>query len=85
MADNTAAIVAVELLAATQGVEFHEPLTTSPRLQRGRAVVRTEVPPLRQDRYLAPDIAAAKVLVTEGAIAEAVGPEILPSVDPEGP
>jgi histidine ammonia-lyase len=85
MADNTAAIVAIELLAAVQGVEFHDPLTTSPRLQRGRAALRTEVPPLRQDRYLASDIAAARVLVTGGAIAEAVGSEVLPKVDAEGP
>ncbi len=85
MADNTAAIVAIELLAAVQGVEFHDPLTTSPRLQRGRAALRTEVPPLRQDRYLASDIAAARVLVTGGAIAEAVGSEVLPNVDAEGP
>ena len=32
MAGNTSAIVAIELLAAAQGIEFRAPLKTSPRL-----------------------------------------------------
>ena len=34
MADNTAAIVGIELLAAAQGIELRKPVTTSPRLQK---------------------------------------------------
>ena len=33
MADNTAAIVGIELLAAAQGIELRKPVATSPRLQ----------------------------------------------------
>src|SRR5437868_947608 len=34
MADNTIGIVAIELLAAAQGIDFRAPLVTSPPLQR---------------------------------------------------
>src|SRR5205814_8088601 len=42
MATNTAAIVAIELLAAAQGVELRAPLSTSPRLQGALELVRRE-------------------------------------------
>ncbi len=43
MADNTAAIVGIELLAAAQGIELRKPVATSPRLQKvlGLAAPRT--------------------------------------------
>jgi histidine ammonia-lyase len=45
-----------------------------------RARLREEVPGLENDRYLAPDIAAAAALVRSGAIAAA--PEIdLPDIE----
>ncbi|MDQ3126657.1 MAG: histidine ammonia-lyase, partial [Pseudomonadota bacterium] len=34
MAENTAAVVGIELLAAAQGIEFHRPLTSSPDLEK---------------------------------------------------
>jgi histidine ammonia-lyase len=78
MADNTCGIVAIELLAAAQGVDFRAPLTTSPALQRAMAAIRSRVPFYSEDRYFAPDIEAAKALVSDGHYtAEAVG--LLPS------
>ncbi|MBL4907283.1 MAG: histidine ammonia-lyase, partial [Sneathiella sp.] len=44
MADNTAAIVAIELLAAAQGVEFRHPLQSSPVLENLFNVIRQRVP-----------------------------------------
>jgi histidine ammonia-lyase len=67
MADNTATIVAIEWLAAAQGVDFHRPLLTSPRLQRVHAILRAQVPFYDRDRLFAPDIEAAKALVLAGA------------------
>ena len=67
MADNLAGIVAVELLAAAQGVDLRAPLASSPALERARALLRARVPVWTVDRAMAPDIAAAKRLVTEGA------------------
>jgi histidine ammonia-lyase len=72
MAGNAAGIVAIELLAAAQGVDFRRPLATSPLLSRVMAALRAAVPFLDSDRAMAPDIAAATRLVLDGAIAEPV-------------
>ena len=69
MADNTAAILAIELLAAAQGVDMHEPYATSPRLQAVMKDIRSRVPHYDLDRYFAPDIATVKQLVQNTAIA----------------
>ena len=66
MAGNAAGIVAIELLAAAQGIEFRKPLTTSPRLAEALALVREEVAFYDHDRYFAPDIAAIQRLVEAG-------------------
>ncbi len=67
MCDNTATIIAIELLAATQGIGFHAPHTTSAPLQSAIAILRTRVAPYTEDRFFAPDIAAATSLVQSGA------------------
>src|SRR5262249_29887346 len=59
MADNVAAVIGIELLAAAQGCDFHAPLVSSAMLERVRAVVRADVPHLEEDRAMAPDIARA--------------------------
>ncbi len=79
MADNTAGIVAIELLAAAQGVDFHAPLQTSAPLAEAKALIRAAVPAFDRDRALAPDIAAAKRLIADGAFARFIPPETLPS------
>ncbi len=68
---NLANIVGIELLCAARGIEFRAPLTTSEPLRRVIARLREQVPTLEQDRYLAPDLAAAGALVESGAIVEA--------------
>jgi histidine ammonia-lyase len=76
MAENLTQILAIELLAACQGCDFHAPLRSSPPLERVRALVRSEVPHLDDDRYLAADIAKAAALVRSGAIVDAAGIEL---------
>jgi histidine ammonia-lyase len=66
---NLERILGVELLCATQGVEFRAPLSTSPALQDVMAQLRAKVPPLEDDRYTAPDIEAASALISRGDIA----------------
>ena len=78
MNDNLAKIVAIEWLAAAQGVGFRAPLKTSAHLASAVARLRAVVPPLEEDRYMAPDIEAAVDLVHHGALVEAVGPEGMP-------
>jgi histidine ammonia-lyase len=66
MAANTARIVAIELLAAAQGVELRRPLATSPRLAEAMALVRAEVPFWDRDRAFAPDLEAIRLRVERG-------------------
>ena len=80
MAENAANVIGIELLAAAQGCDFHAPLASSPRLEAARAALRKIVPTLNDDRYIAPDIAAATTLVRSGALVDAVGREALPFV-----
>ena len=67
MARNSAGIVAIELLAAAQGIDFRAPLKTSPRLQEVHSLVRSRVGFYDHDRYFAPDITAMQALVEAGA------------------
>ncbi|EFJ38935.1 hypothetical protein VOLCADRAFT_101512, partial [Volvox carteri f. nagariensis] len=80
MAENAANVVAIELLTAAQGCDFHTPLVSGPRLEAVRARLRSLVPSLDDDRHFAPDIAAAAALVRTGSLTEIVGAENLPSV-----
>ncbi|MEO5693444.1 MAG: histidine ammonia-lyase [Usitatibacter sp.] len=72
MADNTAGVVAIELLAAAQGVDFRRPLRSSTRLEQAHAMVREVAPHLDGDRYLAIDIEAVTPLVRDGAFRKLV-------------
>ena len=67
MAANSAAIVAIELLAGAQGIDLRAPLTTAPRLQAARALIRAQVAFYDHDRYFAPDIAIVQRLIEAGA------------------
>lgn len=78
MADNTRAIVAIELLAAAQGVDFHAPLQTSAPLKALHGALRGCVPFYGEDRYFAPDIAAAIQFLALHA-PTALMPQLLPS------
>jgi histidine ammonia-lyase len=83
MVENATNVVAIELLAAAQGCDFHAPMTSSAPLERVRAQLRERVPMVDHDRYLAPDIAAAADLVRSGALASAVSVS-LPGIEGTG-
>ncbi|MBI3283285.1 MAG: histidine ammonia-lyase [Burkholderiales bacterium] len=74
MAHNTATIVGIELLAAAQGVDFHQPLQTSAVLAQVHQALRARVAFYDKDRFFAPDIAAAKDLVVSGALSSQCRP-----------
>jgi histidine ammonia-lyase len=63
MAENLSRILGIELLCAAQGCGFHAPLRSSPALERAIAALRARVPPLDEDRFLAPDMAMATALL----------------------
>ncbi len=60
-------IVAIELMCASQALEFRRPLKSSRRLEQVHEAVRVFVPRLEQDRTLAPDIDALGRAVKDGA------------------
>ena len=68
MAHNTGVIVGIELLAAAQGIEFHRPLTSSSHLEHVHAQLRGRVAAFDEDRFFAPDIEAAKMMVMNGEL-----------------
>lgn len=67
VAVNVRRIIAIELLAACQGIGFRRPLQSSDRLESAHALLRGAVASYGQDRYFAPDIAAADKLIADGA------------------
>ncbi|HEY5545230.1 MAG TPA: histidine ammonia-lyase [Gemmatimonadaceae bacterium] len=72
---NVRHILAIELLCASQGIDFRRPLRSSAPVERAHSIVRGLVPSLDRDRPVSPDI----VLVA-GAIAERRFSEIAGSV-----
>jgi histidine ammonia-lyase len=73
MADNLSGILAIEALAAAQGIDLRAPLKTSRRLARAHAAIRAVAPKLDEDRPFVDDIAAVARLVREGRLAAAAG------------
>ena len=71
IAKNAAGVIAIELIAAAQGVDYHAPLKTSLALQALHAQVRALSPHLETDRYWADEMAALQAAVLAGEIGSA--------------
>jgi histidine ammonia-lyase len=69
MTENLRSIVAIELLAAAQGCDFHKE-KSSEVLEAVRGRVRERVPKWEDDRFFAPDIEAAIQLLRDGPLTE---------------
>ena len=82
MNDNAQGVVAVELLIAAQGCDFHVGMSSSADLERVRKRVRQDIPKLTDDRFLHPDMQASLQLIKTGAILEAIQTLALPTIDP---
>jgi histidine ammonia-lyase len=79
MLDNVADIIAIELLAATQGVEFHRPKKSSPLLEAVMHGIREISPAYEEDRSLSPDIRRIAEKVNQGDYCE-LAASVLPSM-----
>jgi len=66
---NVSRVVAVELIAAAQGLDFRRPLTSGPGVEKAHALVRRVVPPLDRDRSLGSAIEAVAEQVLRGEYA----------------
>jgi histidine ammonia-lyase len=63
---NVRSILAIELLAACQGLDFLAPLKTGPAAMKAHRLVRSVSPRLVKDRSLAQDIAEVGTLIAAG-------------------
>ena len=79
MLDNVADIIAIELLAAAQGIEFHRPTESSPAIEEVIAALRELSPPYDQDRSLSTDIRRVAAAIDEGEYCR-YAESILPSL-----
>jgi len=73
--ENVEGIIAIEILAACQALEFFRPHKTTEPLERLYELVRSKVKPLDKDRYMADDLEAVKAMIQNQEIVKAVMPE----------
>jgi histidine ammonia-lyase len=64
--DNVLSIVAIELLAAAQGIDFHHPKKSSGPLEAAHATIRACSPAYDSDRSLKPDVDKVAELIDSG-------------------
>ncbi|KAI6216482.1 Histidine ammonia-lyase [Aphelenchoides fujianensis] len=74
--EHTEAVLAMELLAACQGMEFLKPLKSTVPLQKVYDLVRSVSPALDEDRYMQPEIQEVIKLVRANRVWEVVAPHV---------
>jgi len=65
MSENTRGVLAVEYLAAAQGLDFRLPLLSSKAIEQAKLILREEVDFYDKDRYFSPDIDNATELLAQ--------------------
>ncbi|MFQ5750243.1 MAG: aromatic amino acid lyase, partial [Planctomycetota bacterium] len=70
-AGNTEHVLAIELIAAAQAREFAKDLRAGAGAQAAYEALRAEIPPLGEDRWLAPEIDSVHALLAQAAFAAA--------------
>ena len=73
-------MLAVEWLAACQGLDLRDGLKTSVKLEIARTTLRSKVAFYEKDRFFAPDIEAAMQLLASRCLNELVPANVLPSL-----
>jgi histidine ammonia-lyase len=73
---NSERVLAIELLAGAQGVEFLAPLEPGGGVRATHAFIRSLSPRLGDDRSLAPDIEAVAEAIHDGSLVGAVEAEV---------
>jgi histidine ammonia-lyase len=69
---NLARIIAIELMAATEGIDFRRPLRSSGLLEEAHGMVRSKAAPRPEDREFSSDTEAVAGLVADGSFASFV-------------
>jgi histidine ammonia-lyase len=74
--DHVRTVLAIELLAAAQGLDLRLPLRPGRFLQPVWAAIRKMVPPMFRDRPIHTDIAAVRGLIDDGTLLAAASPAL---------
>jgi histidine ammonia-lyase len=69
---NLSRIIAIELMAAAEGIDFRRPLATSAPLEEAHALLRSKAARRDEDREFATDTEAVAALVEQGQFARLV-------------
>jgi histidine ammonia-lyase len=70
--DHVRYVLAIELLAAAQGIDLRSPLRPARLMQAAHAHIRKTVSPMMTDRPLYEDIRAVRALIDDGSLMAAV-------------
>jgi histidine ammonia-lyase len=73
---NLSRIIAIELMAAAEGIDFRRPLASSKPIEEAHAIVRAKSAKRDEDREFATDTEAIATLVEQGSFARLV-PDLL--------
>lgn len=65
ISDNVTGIMAIEMLAAAQAIDFRAPLRSSAGLMQIHELIRSKSPHWEKDRYFGTDIEAAKTILRD--------------------
>ncbi len=76
MVANLNVILGIEAICAATGIDQRAPLQTSAPLQAAKDRLRAQIPPLGQDRYLAPDLTLAAQMIADDALSGAAKLEL---------
>lgn len=68
---NVTSVLAIELMAAAEGIDFRRPLRSSAPLEAVHTLIRSRVPHVSEDRVLYPDIETVSAMVRDGRVAQA--------------
>lgn len=67
MNENTRYILAIELLAAAQGIDLRRPMRSNEALEHAHATIRSAASKWEEDRYFQPDLDAVSKLILDSA------------------
>lgn len=79
MAENTAGILGIELLAAAQGMDFRTPNKSTCKIEEAKKLLRDEVSFYDEDRYFTDDIEKAICIVTSSVYNKYLDKNLIPS------
>ena len=73
---NLSRIIAIELMAAAEGIDFRRPLTSSAALEQAYEIIRAKAASREEDREFSSDIEAVAQMI-EGGVFEELVPGLL--------